>query len=118
MSTGHPHAGPGAEVVAAAQALDAGAQALDAEALLDVRMRLSVELGRARMPVAQAVALAAGAVVDLDRKFDEPVEVYVNGLHFGAGRLLTVNGEWALKLERVDADQAAVEQASTGDSGA
>ena len=98
--------------------VERGADAVDAEALLDVRMRLSVELGRARMPVAQAVALAAGAVVDLDRKFDEPVEVYVNGLHFGAGRLLTVNGEWALKLERVDADQAAVEQASTGDPGA
>ena len=93
-------------------------QALDAEALLDVRMRVSVELGRARMPVAQAVTLDPGAIVDLDRKFDEPVEVYVNGLHFGTGRLFTVEGEWALRLEQVDAERDAVEQASTADSDA
>ena len=96
--------------------VDHGADAVDAEALLDVRMRLSVELGRARMPVAQAVTLGPGALVDLDRRFDEPVEVYVNGLHFGSGRLLTVDGEWALKVERVDADHGAVEHASSADS--
>lgn len=96
--------------------VDRGADAVDAEALLDVRMRLSVELGRARMPVAQAVALGPGALVDLDRRFDEPVEVYVNGLHFGSGRLLTLDGEWALKVEHIDADHGAVEQASSADS--
>ena len=91
-------------------------EALDAEALLDVRMRVSVELGRARMPVADAVALAAGSIVDLDRRFEEPVDVYVNGLHFGTGRLFTADGEWALRLDRVDAVRSDVEQASTSDS--
>ena len=96
---------------------------LDAEALLDLRMRLSVELGRTRMPVARAVSLGAGAIVDLDREHDDPVEVYVNGLHFGTGRLLLVEGEWALRLETIDAESeigpaaepatADVEQAST-----
>ena len=90
--------------------------ALDAQALLDVRMRLSVELGRARMPVAKAVTLDAGAIVDLDRRSDEPVEVYVNGLHFGTGRLLTLDGEWALRIEHIDAERGAVEHASSGDS--
>ena len=94
--------------------------ALEAEALLDVRMRLAVELGRVRMPLARAVALLEGELVDLDRHADEPVEVYVNGLHFGTGRLHVVEGEWALKLEHVDAEQVAgadrtehVEQASS-----
>lgn len=77
---------------------------LEAEALLDVRMRLSAELGRARMPVAKAVALGGGTIVDLDRAHDDPVEVYVNGLHFGTGRLLLVDGEWALRLEHLDSD--------------
>lgn len=95
---------------------NAGAQALEAEALLDVRMRLSVEIGRARMPVAQAVSLPPGAIVDLDRRYEEPVEVYVNGLHFGSGRLLAVEGEWALRIERIDAEETDVEQASTEDS--
>ena len=94
--------------------------ALEAEALLDVRMRLAVELGRVRMSLAHAVALADGELVDLDRNAEEPVEVYVNGLHFGTGRLHVVDGEWALKLEHVDAEHEAgaelcgdVEQASS-----
>ena len=95
--------------------------ALEAEALLDVRMRLAVELGRVRMPLAHAVALADGELIDLDRHADEPVEVYVNGFHFGTGHLHVVEGEWALKLEHVDAEHDAggdhgghVEQASSG----
>ncbi len=98
------------------QSADRAAPAVDAEALLDVRMRLSVELGRARMPVAQAVTLASGALVDLDRRFDDPVDVFLNGLRFGSGRIITVDGEWALKIEQIDADRGAVEQASSGDS--
>ena len=95
----------------------AGAEAtLRAEALLDVLVRVSVELGRARLPIGQAVSLTRESIVDLDRAPGDPVEVYVNGLRFGTGRLLTVDGEWALRVEQVDADHDAVEQASTGDS--
>jgi flagellar motor switch protein FliN len=90
--------------------------ALEAEALLDVDMRLSVEIGRTRMPVARAVALESGAIVELDRRHDEPVEVYVNGLRFGSGRLLERDGEWALRIDRIDAAREDVEQASTGDT--
>ncbi len=78
---------------------------LEAGALLDVRMRLAVELGRVRMPLARAVALPEGELIDLDRHADEPVEVYVNGLHFGTGRLHLIDGEWALKLDQVDSEQ-------------
>jgi len=80
--------------------------ALHAGALLDVRVRVSVEIGRVRMPLERAVALANGSIVDLDRRFDEPVEVYVNGRHFGSGRLLACEDEWALKLEQIDTEHA------------
>jgi flagellar motor switch protein FliN/FliY len=80
------------------------AESLDAGALLDVQVRLSVEIGRVRMPLAQAVALASGTIIDLDRRFEEPVEVYVNGRHFGAGRLLAADGEWALRLDHIDTE--------------
>ena len=77
---------------------------LDREALLDVDVRLCAELGRARMPLGDAVALAEGAVVDLDRETDEPVEIYVNGFRYGLGRLVLVEGEWAVRLEAVYPD--------------
>jgi len=64
-------------------------------------VRVSAELGRARMPLATAVALAQGAIVDLDRAADEPVQLYVNGRPFATGRLLVEDGEWALRIERL-----------------
>ena len=56
------------------------------------------------MPLGDAVALSAGAVVDLDRETDDPVELYVNGFRYGLGRLVLVEGEWAIRLESVHPD--------------
>jgi flagellar motor switch protein FliN len=79
------------------------AEVTSPESLLDVNMRFWVELGRSRMPVANAVGLASGAIVDLDRAPEDPVDIYVNGRHFGVGRLLQVDGEWAVRLETLTA---------------
>jgi flagellar motor switch protein FliN/FliY len=88
---------------------------LEAGAVLDVKVRLWAELGRARMPIGRAVALGEGSIVDLDRKPEAPVDVYVNGSHFGTGRLILVDGEWALQLETVRSGDG-VEQASSPSS--
>jgi flagellar motor switch protein FliN/FliY len=80
---------------------------LDREALLDVGVRVWAEIGRARMPLGDAVALSQGAVVDLDRDPDDPVDVYVNGFRYGTGRLVLVEGEWAVRLEAVYPDALA-----------
>lgn len=78
------------------------------EALRDVRVRVWAELGRTRVSLGEAPRLPAGAVLELDRKADDPVDLYVNGLRFGSGRLvLTDEDEWALRLEEVN-NQGAV----------
>jgi flagellar motor switch protein FliN len=56
---------------------------------------------RTRMPVGRAVGLATGAVVELDRAPDDPVDLFVNGRLFGTGRLLLVDDEWAVRIESV-----------------
>jgi flagellar motor switch protein FliN len=86
--------------------------------LLDVKVRFWAELGRSRMPLAEAVALGSGAIVDLDKEPDEEVDVLVNGLPFAKGKLLLVDGEWAIRLERIVATPEAVEHASSSGSGA
>jgi flagellar motor switch/type III secretory pathway protein FliN len=53
------------------------------------------------MPVGRAVGLATGAVVELDRAPDDPVDLFVNGRLFGTGRLLLVEDEWAVRIETV-----------------
>jgi flagellar motor switch protein FliN len=89
-----------------------------AEHLLDVDVRFWAELGRAELPLAEAVALGTGAIVDLDREPTEPLDVYVNGMRFATARLLLVDGEWAIRLEEVLTPSEAVEQLSSSGSGA
>jgi flagellar motor switch protein FliN/FliY len=43
-----------------------------------------------------------GAVVELNRGADEPVDLYVNGTRFATGRLMVVDGtDWAVRIEEV-----------------
>jgi len=81
---------------------EAGEQRSLDDALRDIRVRVWAELGRTRVSLGAAPALPPGAVLELDRKADDPVDLYVNGLRFASGRLvLTDEGEWALRLEEV-----------------
>ena len=92
------------------------AESLGSEALLDVKVRLSAELGRTRMPLASVVALGDGAIVDLDRTHDDPVEVFANGRLVGKGRLVLAEGEWALQLESIDFREGSLRPTGAGES--
>jgi flagellar motor switch protein FliN len=70
--------------------------------LAGIPVRVWAELGRATMPTAEVVGLPAGAVVELDRSTDEPIDLYVNGRRFATGRLLVDDGnECAVRIETV-----------------
>lgn len=87
--------------------------ALD-DALRDIRVRVWAELGRTRVPLGQAPDMPAGTVLELDRKAEDPVDLYVNGLRFASGTLvLTEDGEWALRLAEVAGREAADQEART-----
>jgi flagellar motor switch protein FliN/FliY len=88
------------------------AELLSADALLDVKVRVWAEIGRTQMPLADAVSLGEGMLVDLDTEHDEPVELYVNGMRLGSGRLVTVDGEWAFVVDEVTATAESVERMS------
>jgi flagellar motor switch protein FliN/FliY len=86
----------------------AAAAGFDGALLRDVKLRVWAELGRARMPLGRAVGLASGAVVELDRPADDPVDVYVNGRRFAQGRLMLADdGEWAVQIDEIIAGAAA-----------
>ena len=97
----------GAEVAepAAASAAPAGAGAAagpGAPSLAGIPVRVWAELGRAQMPSAQVVGLPSGAVVELNRSAEEPIDLYVNGRRFATGRLMVVDGtDWAVRIETV-----------------
>jgi flagellar motor switch protein FliN/FliY len=96
--------GTGSAARAARSAVDSSPHSLALEeALGGISLRVWAELGRTRMPLGSALGLPVGAVVDLDRTADAPVDLYVNGMRFARGQLLvTDDGEWAVSLDGLD----------------
>ena len=57
------------------------------------------------MPLGGALGLPVGAVLDLDRTADAPVDLYVNGVRFARAQLLvTEEGEWAVSLQSLESE--------------
>jgi flagellar motor switch protein FliN len=70
------------------------------ESLRGVPVRVGAELGRRQMPIGSLVGTPAGAVLEVDRQADEPVDLYVNGMRFATARLVVSDdGEWAVRIE-------------------
>lgn len=79
---------------------DAGS--LPGDLLGGVGVRVAAELGRVNMTIRRAISLAPGAVVELDRELEDPIDLYVNGRRFATGRLVTLDGgEWAVSIDTV-----------------
>jgi flagellar motor switch protein FliN len=81
------------------------------ESLRGVKVRVWAELGRSKMPIGRLVGTPAGAVVELDRAADEPVDLFVNGMRFASGRLVvSEGGEWSVRIEELVGDVATGER--------
>jgi flagellar motor switch protein FliN/FliY len=63
------------------------------ESVLRIPVRLQVVLGSATMPVANLMKLGRGAVVPLDHRIGEPVEVVVNGRVIARGEVVVVEDD-------------------------
>ncbi|HZU89988.1 MAG TPA: flagellar motor switch protein FliN [Stellaceae bacterium] len=70
-----------------------GAVTAGLDLVLEVPVRLSVELGRTEIPIRDVVNLARGSIIDLDRSPGEALDVLVNGVLIGRGEIVVVNEE-------------------------
>jgi flagellar motor switch protein FliN len=78
------------------------------ESLRTVSVRVWAELGRARMASGRAIGLPGGAIVELNRELDEPIDLYADGMRFATARLLvTEDGGLAVRIEALETAQAA-----------
>jgi flagellar motor switch protein FliN/FliY len=76
-----------------------GAASLDF--VLDVPLRLTVEIGSARMLVRDVLQLGKGSVVELDRMTGEPADVYVNERLVARGEVTVVEQRLAVKIVEI-----------------
>jgi flagellar motor switch protein FliN/FliY len=68
-----------------------GEPARGLEAVYDIPVQVSAVLGRATMQVSQLLKLGRGAVVELDRKLGEAVDIYVNNRLVARGEVVMVD---------------------------
>ncbi|MGN6751136.1 MAG: flagellar motor switch protein FliN [Intrasporangium sp.] len=73
----------------------------------DVEMALTVEIGRTRMSVREALSMEPGTVVELDRSAGAPVDVLLNGRRIALGEVVVVDQDYAVRISRIlDAAEA------------
>lgn len=71
------------------------------ELLLDVPLKVTVELGQTRMRVNELLDLTPGEVIELDRLAGEPVDILVNGRPLALGEVVVANDQYAVRVVSV-----------------
>jgi len=66
--------------------------------IMDVPLRLSVEIGSANLPVREVLELSKGSVVELDRTNGDPVDVYANDSLIARGELTVQDDRVAVRI--------------------
>jgi flagellar motor switch protein FliN len=81
--------------------------AKDLDAVYDIPVQVSAVLGRTSMQVSQLLKLGRGAVVELDRKVGEAVDIYVNNRLVARGEVVVVEDRLGVTMtEIIKADRA------------
>lgn len=80
----------------------------DVTAIYDIPVQISAVLGRANMQVSQLLKLGRGAVVELDRKVGEAIDIYVNNRLVARGEVVVVEDKLGVTMtEIVKSDRSA-----------
>ncbi|WP_246036587.1 flagellar motor switch protein FliN [Sinomonas susongensis] len=67
----------------------------------DVEMALTVEIGRTRMSIRDALAMEPGRVIELDRSAGAPVDVLLNGRKIALGEVVVVDQDYGVRITRI-----------------
>lgn len=88
---------------AGATGANAGETAFDGRLrrIQDVEMALTVEIGRTRMSVRDALSMEPGTVVELDRSAGAPVDILLNGRRIALGEVVVVDQDYAVRISRI-----------------
>lgn len=78
--------------------------------ILDIPLKVSVELGRTKMPVSELLNLTQGSVIELNKLAGEPMEVYVNEKLIARGEAVVVNEKFGVRLTDIISPAERVEQ--------
>jgi flagellar motor switch protein FliN len=69
--------------------------------LLDVNLRITVELGRTQMKFRDVLNLSSGSIVELAKQTSEPVDILVNGALLATGEVVVMDDHFAVRITKL-----------------
>lgn len=78
-----------------------GPQNQNLNILLDVKLQLTVELGKTELPIKKVLELTKGSIVTLNKAAGEPVELYANGKLIAYGEVVVIDDNFGLRITHI-----------------
>ena len=78
--------------------------------ILDIPLKVTVELGRTKMVVSELLNLGQGSVIELNKLAGEPMEILVNDKLVARGEAVVVNEKFGVRLTDIISPKERVEQ--------
>lgn len=69
--------------------------------LMDVKLQLTVELGRTELPIKKVLELTRGSIIELEKVAGEPVELYANGKLVAHGEVVVIEDNFGLRITSI-----------------
>lgn len=78
-----------------------GPQNQNLNILLDIKLQLTVELGRTELPIKKVLELTKGSIITLNKAAGEPVELYANGKLIAFGEVVVIEDNFGLRITHI-----------------
>lgn len=73
----------------------------DLDRVLDVRIELTVELGRRRVRISEVLSLGPGSVIEFPKSADEPLDIMVNDQLVARGEAVVIGERYGVRITEV-----------------
>lgn len=69
--------------------------------LMDIKLQLTVELGRTELSIKKVLELTRGSIIELEKVAGEPVELYANGKLIANGEVVVIEDNFGLRITSI-----------------
>jgi len=73
----------------------------DLETIMDIPVKLTVELGRTKLTIKQLLELAQGSVIELEGLAGEPMDILINGYLIAQGEVVVIEDKYGIRITEI-----------------
>lgn len=78
-----------------------GGTVRDLDIIMDIPVKLNVELGRTKITIKQLLELTQGSVVELDGLAGDPMDILINGYLIAQGEVVVVDDKYGIRITEI-----------------